>query len=339
MSSRPWFRCWASDWLGSARVTELTAAQQGVYWRLLCSQWDIGSLPADPRKCRPFAPWDSSDEDVRLVVEAFFPLAPDGRRRNPKLDDEQANADARSASARDAANMRWGMPTGCQEDANADANACAGADANADAPGHAPAMLARARVQSQSPESESRERGARGARRARSDEIPTAQFRPDLLARLLAAAQARLPAALLPVGLVTPGTPPSRSLVKAWDGAASTPELRPLIADEAAVDRIVELAAEQTAVLSRLRIQLPGLLAAPSKDGLGWKLEALVNRQYLDERQVARDTLDGRDRAELERLADPRCVNCCGGGTDFVRQPNGRDVEQVCGCVSRRAGA
>jgi len=83
--ARPWFKFYADRWLGSGRVTECTAAQQGIYARLLANEWQLvgAGLPGgSPLKCRPFAPWDATEADLVAVVEQFYPESEDGRRRS-----------------------------------------------------------------------------------------------------------------------------------------------------------------------------------------------------------------------------------------------------------------
>ena len=48
--SFPWFKFWAARWLGSATVSGMTLAEQGIYVRILCAQHIYGALPRDPWK-------------------------------------------------------------------------------------------------------------------------------------------------------------------------------------------------------------------------------------------------------------------------------------------------
>ena len=48
--SLPWFKFWATRWLGSATVSGMTLAEQAVYIRILCAQHIYGALPRDPWK-------------------------------------------------------------------------------------------------------------------------------------------------------------------------------------------------------------------------------------------------------------------------------------------------
>ena len=48
--SMPWFKFWATRWLGSATVSGMTLAEQAVYIRVLCAQHMYGALPRDAWK-------------------------------------------------------------------------------------------------------------------------------------------------------------------------------------------------------------------------------------------------------------------------------------------------
>ena len=45
--SMPWFKFWATRWLGSATVSGMTLAEQAIYIRILCAQHIYGALPRD----------------------------------------------------------------------------------------------------------------------------------------------------------------------------------------------------------------------------------------------------------------------------------------------------
>lgn len=77
-------------WMGSGRLREATAEQKGCYIDLLAASWDVGGLPMDWRRSRAWAPWNTTDADLQIVVEMFFPPAKDGRRRNPKQEKVRA---------------------------------------------------------------------------------------------------------------------------------------------------------------------------------------------------------------------------------------------------------
>jgi hypothetical protein len=48
--SLPWFKFWATRWLGSATVSGMMLAEQGIFVRILCAQHIYGALPRDAWK-------------------------------------------------------------------------------------------------------------------------------------------------------------------------------------------------------------------------------------------------------------------------------------------------
>lgn len=45
--SLPWFKFWATRWMGSETVSGMTLAEQGVFVRILCAQHMYSALPRD----------------------------------------------------------------------------------------------------------------------------------------------------------------------------------------------------------------------------------------------------------------------------------------------------
>ena len=84
------FTLWATDWLSSASIMQMTAAGEGAYIRLLCWQWQGESLPADERELRRLSRLSDDEwEENAEALLACLPLSPDGRRRNIKLERER----------------------------------------------------------------------------------------------------------------------------------------------------------------------------------------------------------------------------------------------------------
>jgi len=84
-----WYKFWVDRWLLSRHVMAMDWAERGLFVHLLCHQWREGAhgLPADPCELREMCPgWDG---DLPQRVLDRFPVAPDGRRRNTKLEDER----------------------------------------------------------------------------------------------------------------------------------------------------------------------------------------------------------------------------------------------------------
>ena len=79
----PAFQFYADDFL--AGTLELSQAEVGSYIRLLCHQWNRGSIPVEPEKQQRLAGGPVSDD-----VLAKFPVWDDGIRRNRRLEEERA---------------------------------------------------------------------------------------------------------------------------------------------------------------------------------------------------------------------------------------------------------
>lgn len=67
----PAFQFYPQDYLSSARVATMTLEEEGVYLRLLCYCWSIGSIPADPVECAKLAGKGCSVETATNVQRAF----------------------------------------------------------------------------------------------------------------------------------------------------------------------------------------------------------------------------------------------------------------------------
>ncbi len=47
---RAWMKFYPADWLASVSASGLSLEEQGAYLRLLCTAWEHGSIPADPKR-------------------------------------------------------------------------------------------------------------------------------------------------------------------------------------------------------------------------------------------------------------------------------------------------
>jgi uncharacterized protein YdaU (DUF1376 family) len=105
---RPAFLFYSRDFWSAEAVELMTAADVGVYLFLLCRQWETGSLPPDAaavrRLCQRIAGADAADLE-RVLGQ--FPVDPDGRRRNPRLEFERKLADEQSQRQSARATTRW----------------------------------------------------------------------------------------------------------------------------------------------------------------------------------------------------------------------------------------
>lgn len=86
----PAFQFYPSDFLGSAAVARMSHAEIGVYLLLLCYDWNEGGIPEDVGQLARMV--KLSPKQFARVWEAIgscFPVR-DGRRYNPRLDQERA---------------------------------------------------------------------------------------------------------------------------------------------------------------------------------------------------------------------------------------------------------
>lgn len=79
----PAFQFYADDFL--AGTLDLSQEEVGAYVRLLCHQWNRGSIPVEPEKQQRLA-----GGSVSVDVLAKFRLQPDGRLVNERLEMERA---------------------------------------------------------------------------------------------------------------------------------------------------------------------------------------------------------------------------------------------------------
>lgn len=94
----PAFPFYAFDWLSSS-TRAMSLAARGAYVDLLAFAWDQNGLPADTEALRRMT--GASPDEWALVwpeLVTKFPVAADGRRRNPKL--EEVRGGVKAASAR-----------------------------------------------------------------------------------------------------------------------------------------------------------------------------------------------------------------------------------------------
>jgi len=103
----PWFPFYANAWLGSTQGMPWKV--KGAYMDLLTTCWNLDGLEPDliqichqiglerPRQLRQLWPH----------LEAKFPIAADGKRRNPKLEEIRQQQQERQRLGRRAAHARW----------------------------------------------------------------------------------------------------------------------------------------------------------------------------------------------------------------------------------------
>lgn len=84
----PAFQLYVKDWLSSERITLMPPECEGCLIRLLCMQWDGGTLPADPALIKALLPikyHDGTFERCWKVLVGHFEDAGAGRIAHPKL--------------------------------------------------------------------------------------------------------------------------------------------------------------------------------------------------------------------------------------------------------------
>jgi uncharacterized protein YdaU (DUF1376 family) len=88
VSRLPYFRWFPDDYAGSVRGWSLL--EKGGYREALDAQWSQDGLPANPDEVRRII--GATPAEFRRIwarIESKFPIAEDGRRRNPRLEQER----------------------------------------------------------------------------------------------------------------------------------------------------------------------------------------------------------------------------------------------------------
>lgn len=89
----PWFPFYPGDYLSSSRVARMTLEEQGAYLRLLCYQWQDGSIPSDPdERARLLAVPGEAQARLWPRLEPCFEENEDGNLVNPRLQQERQTA-------------------------------------------------------------------------------------------------------------------------------------------------------------------------------------------------------------------------------------------------------
>jgi hypothetical protein len=103
----PWFPFFANDWLAS--TAEMPLRVKGAYIDLLTTCWNLDGLEPDwnqigthfgPKRARQL-------RRIWPLLETKFPIAPDGKRRNPKLEGIREKQQRRQRVRQNAARARW----------------------------------------------------------------------------------------------------------------------------------------------------------------------------------------------------------------------------------------
>lgn len=119
MTAPPWMPWRVVDDLAITQGWPLVAV--GIYHRLIAAQWLAGDLPCAETELRAIAGANVTEwKRSRAYIEPRFPIADDGRRRDPAIAAIRADSVARYARqverARKAARARWDVIDGGRHD-------------------------------------------------------------------------------------------------------------------------------------------------------------------------------------------------------------------------------
>lgn len=109
MAKSPAFQWYPKDILSSARVAEMSLAEEGAYRRLIDFCWLNGSIPADPIRASRVVGKGCTREITEAVLPMFTPAPNDPTRLvHDRLEEERRRQEERSVKCSASANARWG---------------------------------------------------------------------------------------------------------------------------------------------------------------------------------------------------------------------------------------
>ena len=112
METSPAFQWYPKDILSSARVAEMSLAEEGAYRRLIDFCWLNGSIPADPIRASRLVGKGCTREITEAVLPMFTPDPDDTTRLlHDRLDEERRKQKELSLKRTQAANARWNGAT------------------------------------------------------------------------------------------------------------------------------------------------------------------------------------------------------------------------------------
>jgi uncharacterized protein YdaU (DUF1376 family) len=127
VSSRtlPWYAWYPTDFMGAVRGWSIL--ERGAYRDALDAQWTLDGLPADPDDVRKII--GATPAEFRRIwsrIEAKFPVATDGLRRNLRLERERSRgnrvSEVRAELGRLGAAKRWAGRSHSNSHAGPDGN-------------------------------------------------------------------------------------------------------------------------------------------------------------------------------------------------------------------------
>lgn len=105
----PAFMWYPKDILGSARVAEMSLAEEGAYRRLLDYCWINGSVPADPKRAAKLIGKGATPKIAQQCLAMFTPDPNDpDRMLHERMEKERSKQNRNRAERKKAADSRWG---------------------------------------------------------------------------------------------------------------------------------------------------------------------------------------------------------------------------------------
>jgi len=104
----PAFQWYPKDILASARVQEMSLAEEGAYRRLLDYCWINGDIPADEKRCARLIGKGATVEIAKVCLEMFTASPDDDSRMiHDRLETEREKQEANSKARQKASEARW----------------------------------------------------------------------------------------------------------------------------------------------------------------------------------------------------------------------------------------
>jgi len=108
VTKSPAYQWYPKDILASARVQEMSLAEEGAYRRLLDYCWLNGSVPSDERRCARLIGKGATPEMAKYILEMFIPHPTDPDKKiHDRLESERIKQESNSKVRKLAAEARW----------------------------------------------------------------------------------------------------------------------------------------------------------------------------------------------------------------------------------------
>lgn len=116
------------DWMADQTVSMMSFCARGIFLALQDSQWEAGSLPADPEDCRAILRATPEEwSQFERFLDRCFPLCEDGLRRNETVTKDRESVtqmveQRRTAGKRSGSSRSSKQHTSSEQEANGDVN-------------------------------------------------------------------------------------------------------------------------------------------------------------------------------------------------------------------------